>query len=162
MIGRGSSLKLCNPRSALVLRPLLSPLFTGVRGKWNTRNSIFRILHITSSQSHKELAPRRIRAWCGISNNLWCSIDMRGRECSSATLETGIGARISPAWLCTHRQETSTKGPILKTGWVTPTYARVSTTGLRSIEVDGYREGHSQDSSHKVRSTLHVREGGDR
>jgi hypothetical protein len=111
MIGRGSSLKLCNPRSALVLRPLLSPLFTGVRGKWNTRNSIFRILHITSSQSHKELAPRRIRAWCGISNNLWCSIDMRAPECSSATLETGIGARISPAWLCTHRQETSTKGP---------------------------------------------------
>jgi hypothetical protein len=39
------------------------PLFTGVRGKWNTRNSIFRILHITSSQSHKELAPGRIRAW---------------------------------------------------------------------------------------------------
>ena len=49
-------------------------------------------------------------------HNLWCSIDMRGRECSSATLETGIGARISPAmspkWLCTHRQETSTKDPI--------------------------------------------------
>ena len=28
---------------------------------------------------------------------------------------------------------------ILKSGWVTPTHARVSTTGLRSIEVDGYR-----------------------
>jgi dihydrofolate reductase len=28
---------------------------------------------------------------------------------------------------------------ILKSGWVTPTYAPVSTTGLRSIEVDGYR-----------------------
>jgi hypothetical protein len=51
---------------------------------------------------------------------------------------------------------------IFKSGWVTPTHARVSTTGLRSIEVDGYRYGHAQDSSHKVRSTLHVREGGDR
>ena len=28
---------------------------------------------------------------------------------------------------------------ILKSGWVTPTHAQVSTTGLRSIEVDGYR-----------------------
>src|SRR5918995_509085 len=29
--------------------------------------------------------------------------------------------------------------PLLKSGWVTPTYARVSTTGLRSIEVDNRR-----------------------
>ena len=47
---------------------------------------------------------------------MWCSIDLRGRERSSATLETGIGARISPAMpparLCTHRQQTSTKGSI--------------------------------------------------
>ena len=28
---------------------------------------------------------------------------------------------------------------ILKSGWVTPTHAQVSTTVLRSIEVDGYR-----------------------
>ena len=28
---------------------------------------------------------------------------------------------------------------ILKSCWVTPTQAQVSTTGLRSIEVDGYR-----------------------
>ena len=49
-----------------------------------------------------------------------------------------------------------------KSVWVTPTYARVSTTGLRSIEVGGYRYGHGQESSHKVRSTLHVKEGGDR
>ena len=28
---------------------------------------------------------------------------------------------------------------ILKSGWVTPIHARVSTMGLRSIEVDGYR-----------------------
>ena len=28
---------------------------------------------------------------------------------------------------------------ILKSDWVTPTHAQVSTTGLRSIEVDGYR-----------------------
>ena len=28
---------------------------------------------------------------------------------------------------------------ILKSGWVAPTHAPVSTTGLRSIEVDGYR-----------------------
>jgi TatA/E family protein of Tat protein translocase len=30
--------------------------------KWNPLNSICRIVHRTSSQSHKELAPRRIRA----------------------------------------------------------------------------------------------------
>jgi hypothetical protein len=80
----------------------------------DTRNSIFRILHKTLAQSHKARSsahPRLVRD----SYGLRCCIDMHGRECSSATVETAIGARISPAmppaWLCTHRRQTSTKGP---------------------------------------------------
>src|SRR5918995_247315 len=37
------------------------------------------------------------------------------------------------------RGKTACFAPLLNSGWVTPTYARVSTTGLRSIEVDNRR-----------------------
>jgi hypothetical protein len=49
-------------RRSVVAPAFFLLLFHRSAWKWNSRNSIFRILHRTSSQSHKELAPRRIRA----------------------------------------------------------------------------------------------------
>ena len=53
---------------------------------WNSRKSISRILNRKLPQSRNGLAPRRIPTPGEGSYILWCWIDMRDRECSTATV----------------------------------------------------------------------------
>jgi hypothetical protein len=64
--------------------------------KVDSRISAYSVVHITPPQSPKARSSTQPHLMID-SYILWCWIDIRDRECFSATGETAIGARISPA-----------------------------------------------------------------
>jgi hypothetical protein len=65
--------------------------------KWNPRKSAYSIVRSTTPQNRRARSLAHPHSMTD-SYMLWCWIDIRDRECSSATVESRIVARNSPAW----------------------------------------------------------------
>jgi hypothetical protein len=98
------------------LRPARTcPLITLIHRSaenWNSRNSVFRILHITSSQGHKARSSAHPRLVWDFYN-LWRCIDIRARECSTAAVDLDRTTHVSCVVLHSPVSGVANPGPCL-------------------------------------------------